>query len=447
MSSARIQGAPSPREGTSAAVVESSAGAPGTAAVDANARSLAERFVSVRAQTRRLCEPLQIEDFGAQSMPDVSPTKWHLAHTTWFFETFLLEALGEAPHHPAFKVLFNSYYNGVGEQFPRPRRGLLTRPTVAEVWAYREAVEARVLTRLEAGDLDDHALALLELGLHHEQQHQELMLTDLKHVFFHNPLLPSYRPPRAALAARAPEPRVTERRFVPFDGRVVAIGHDGDGFAFDNELPRHEVICPPFALCSRLTTVAEYRAFIADGGYQNPALWLSEGWSWVKEHAVAQPLYWLDEERGFTLRGARPLHPDAPVCHVSLYEADAFATWAGARLPREHELEVALAERPEVGTFVESGDLHPRPAASDDGIAQLFGDAWEWTASPYAAYPGFRPPPGAIGEYNGKFMCNQHVLRGGSCLTPRDHVRASYRNFFPAATRWQVSGIRLARDL
>lgn len=406
--------------------------------------SLRTRFRDVRGFTRRLCAPLETEDLVAQSMPDVSPTKWHLAHTAWFFETFLLEPTGWEPVHPAYKVLFNSYYNGVGEQFARARRGLLTRPTVDEIWAYRGAVDGAVLELLDSDRVTPGQLAIVELGLQHEQQHQELMFTDIKHVLFQNPLLPAYAGAEAPSAVQG-----TPHRFVAYDGGRTPVGHRGSGFCFDNELPRHDVLASPFALGSRLVTTNEYRAFIADGGYRRPELWLSEGWAWVNENDISTPLYWLDDEQIFTLHGARAQLPDEPVIHVSLYEADAYATWAQARLPREHELEIALCAvaDPSKGHFAESGVLHARPAKGGEGPAQLFGDAWEWTQSSYSPYPGYRAPDGAIGEYNGKFMCNQHVLRGGSCVTPKSHIRASYRNFFPASARWQVTGIRLARDL
>jgi ergothioneine biosynthesis protein EgtB len=399
---------------------------------------LAALYTRVRGATDALTEPLAVEDFVVQSMPDASPAKWHLGHTTWFFETFVLEPAGRPPVDPRFAVLFNSYYNSVGEQHPRDRRGLVTRPTVGQVLDYRRAVDEAVLALVAAGDAP---LDVVEIGLHHEEQHQELLLTDVKHLFFTNPLRPGYRE-RAPVAADAPP-----LAFHPFAGGLVEIGAGADGFAFDNERPRHRVWLEPFALASRLVTNAEYRAFVDDGGYDRPELWLSDGWRARTAAAWRAPLYWERDDRGwheFTLAGTRPLDPHAPVCHVSYYEADAYAHWAGARLPREAEWELAAAAAPTDGNFVDDKLLHPAPARAG-GIAQLYGDAWEWTQSPYAPYPGFAPWTGSLGEYNGKFMCNQLVLRGGSCATPARHVRASYRNFFPPETRWQFSGIRLAK--
>jgi ergothioneine biosynthesis protein EgtB len=417
--------------------------------MSSKATDWAARYTRVRAATRALARPLGSEDMQLQSMADASPVKWHLAHTTWFFETFFL---GGPPLVPAYVTLFNSYYHGVGAQHPRARRGMLSRPTVEEVWAYRAAIDERVLAAVAAG-LSPEKSAILELGLNHEQQHQELILTDIKHAFAENPLLPRYAPPcsQETLVAAA-EGRAGEHRFRSYPGGRAFVGFAGDGFSFDNEGPRHEVLVRPFALGSRLVTAGEYRAFIADGGYRRPELWLSDGWGWREAQGIEAPLYWLLGDRlagdlVFTLRGVRPLADAEPVVHVSLFEADAYARWAGARLPREEELEIALAAEPALGfssgNFAEAGALHPRPAGEG---SQLWGDAWEWTQSPYVAYPGYVTPAGAIGEYNGKFMCNQHVLRGGSCATPRDHLRASYRNFFPAHARWQFTSIRLARD-
>ena len=388
-----------------------------------------------------------------QSMPDVSPTKWHLAHTTWFFETFVLSELrGHSLHDPRYGYLFNSYYNGVGEQFSRPRRGLLSRPTVAEVLGYRKRVDETLQAALDRG-LPEELLERIELGINHEQQHQELLLTDIKHVLAQNPLHPSFGAERRPKAGEA-EPL----GFHEFDGGLLPFGHDegaandGDGFCFDNERPRHRAWLEPFALADRLVTVGEFREFQSDGGYERAELWLDEGWAWRCENDVQAPLY-QDEVDGvphaFTLGGRRPLGDSEPVTHVSLFEADAFARWAGGRLPSERELEHALAKQQTRGNFLELEELHPRPAPSEPSEAprQLYGDAWEWTASSYAAYPGYRPLEGALGEYNGKFMCNQYVLRGGSCATPRGHVRPTYRNFFPASSRWQFTGIRVARDL
>jgi ergothioneine biosynthesis protein EgtB len=412
------------------------------------AQDLAARFGAVRAATERLAEPLSPEDTTAQSMPDASPVKWHLAHTSWFFETFLLESVpGQRPFDPAYRVLFNSYYHSVGEQHFRPERGLVTRPGLAEVRAYRAHVDGACLALLARGALSAAQCAVLELGLQHEQQHQELILTDLKHLLARNPLHPTYRPrppeapprPAPALAWHAQPPGLRE------------IGYAGAGFAFDNEGPRHRVFVHGFALASRLVTNAEYLAFMADRGYARPELWLSDGWAAVCANGWRAPLYWLERDgawQHYTLAGLREIAPDEPVAHVSAYEADAYARWAGARLPTEAEWEVVASGAEIAGNFVESGRLHPAPLAGApaDGPAQLFGDVWEWTSSAYAPYPGYRPPAGALGEYNGKFMANQLVLRGGSCATPLSHLRASYRNFFHPDARWQWSGIRLARD-
>jgi ergothioneine biosynthesis protein EgtB len=401
--------------------------------------TLLERFEQVRRHSLQLAEPLSDEDCCAQSMPDASPIKWHLAHTTWFFETFVLEPRERAfaPFHPAFRVLFNSYYNGVGARHPRAQRGLLTRPALELVRAYRSDVERRMAQLLRTQAADPELAALVELGLQHEQQHQELMLTDVKHLLAQNPLFPAY------CAQPAPAPwRAPALSWVGFDGGLVEIGHDGNGFCFDNELPRHRVWLEPFALATRLVTNDEYREFIEAGGYRDPALWLAEGWDRVLAGELAQPLYWVRNGEGwmeFTLHGLQALDPARPVTHLSLYEADAYARWRGARLPLEAEWELAArAAAPECGW------LHPA-AATGPGLTQLFGACWQWTASSYAPYPGYAPASGAIGEYNGKFMVNQYVLRGSSCATPRGHARASYRNFFPTMARWQFSGIRLAR--
>ena len=411
---------------------------------------LRARYQAVRGATRALCEPLSPEDCAAQSMPDASPAKWHLAHTTWFFETFVLERAqpGYRPFHAAFRVLFNSYYNSVGEQHPRPRRGLLTRPALDEVQAYRDHVDEHVAKLFENQAVDPELVARIVLGLAHEEQHQELILTDVKHLFSCNPLDPAYRrTPEAPRAALAP------LEWRGFDEGVRWIGDGGPGFAFDNEGPRHRRFVERFEIASRPVTNGEFAAFVEDGGYARPELWLADGWAAVQERGWRAPLYWRRVAGGFrtlTLGGVRPLREDEPVCHVSFYEAEAYARWAGARLPGEAEWEVAAQALPVAGNFVESGLLHPAPAGAAQrpggAPAQLFGDVWEWTASGYAPYPGFRPPPGALGEYNGKFMSNQLVLRGGSCVTPRSHVRATYRNFFHPHQRWQFSGIRLARD-
>ena len=412
--------------------------------------ALSARYDAVRDHTISLSRPLSDEDCGAQSMPDASPVKWHLAHTSWFFETFILERLdpGFKPFHPWFRVLFNSYYNGVGEKHPRPMRGLLTRPSLAEVIDYRRSVDARMKTLMaRMTDVDDRsgAAMLIELGLQHEQQHQELILTDVKHLLSLNPMKPAYADPSAFEHLLAP----AALSWHDFDAGLVEIGHAGNGFCFDNELPRHRQYVEAFSLASRLVTNGEYLAFVEDGGYDDPALWLSEGWDWIRSNRLSSPLYWEAvpgaDSPGwteFTLHGVQPLDPHAPVTHLSYFEADAYARWAGARLPTEAEWERAAAGAADVV----SSSLHPR-AASVAGLQQLFGAAWQWTSSGYAAYPGYAPAEGAIGEYNGKFMANQYVLRGSSCITPAGHARAGYRNFFPATARWQFSGIRLAKLL
>ena len=428
------------------------------------AAPLALRYADVRAQTVALAAPLSEADCQVQSMADASPTKWHLAHVTWFFETFVLERFerGFKPHHPAFRVLFNSYYQGVGEMHPRPQRGLVTRPTLAEVLAYRRAIDERVLTLLQS-ELPDTSPALaelVELGLQHEQQHQELLLTDLLHLFSCNPLAPVYRPqwPLAAVSPVALD-------WVALPGGLVETGHDGAAFSFDNEGPRHTSFVQPCALANRLTTHGEWADFVADGGYRNPRWWLAAGWDWVQAQRIEAPLYWRRGADGdgsnwqvFTLHGLVPLSRHTPVVHISLYEADAYARWAAAqwglplRLPTETEWEHAAAPIAEAGiaagNFVDSQALHPVPLArAQPGLLQMFGDVWEWTRSSYLPYPGFCAWEGAVGEYNGKFMVNQTVLRGGSCATPRSHIRASYRNFFAAEARWQFNGLRLAQDL
>ncbi|HEX9737080.1 MAG TPA: ergothioneine biosynthesis protein EgtB [Thermoanaerobaculia bacterium] len=433
---------------------------PASATVDAVSPATAlDRYREVRAWTDALCEPLATEDYVIQSMPDASPTKWHLAHTAWFFETFLL-----APHldgyrtpDARFNYLFNSYYNTVGEQYSRPERGLISRPTVAEVRSYRRHVDEHAAELLEGAgeDLLAELLPLVEVGLNHEQQHQELMLTDLKHMFSKNPLLPVYRPARAAASEALPALVWHE-----YPEGLRRIGHDGaEDFAFDNEGPRHRVFVDAFRIASRLVACGEYLEFMADGGYERPDLWLSDGWSAVRAQGWKAPLYWSREGgvwRHFTLGGLRDVEPAEPVCHVSLYEADAYARWAGARLPSEAEWEVAAddvlgaaAARGDAApdaNLAEDGHYHPRPLAAASRHGQFLGDVWEWTRSAYSPYPGYRPPPGALGEYNAKFMSSQVVLRGGSCATPRSHVRTTYRNFFPPSTRWQFMGLRLAQD-
>jgi ergothioneine biosynthesis protein EgtB len=395
---------------------------------------LAALYPRIRRATEALCAPLAVEDYVLQSMPDASPAKWHLAHTSWFFETFLLGTrAGYRPVDARYAELFNSYYNSVGEQHPRDRRGL-SRPTVEEVYAYRRAVDERVAELLPS--LPAALLAVVEVGLHHEEQHQELILTDVKHLLAQNPLQPVYRaaPPRPS---RPPAPLAFRR----FEGGLVEIGAGGDRFAFDNERPRHRAWLEPFELADRLVTVGEYRAFIDDRGYRRPELWLSDGWAARTAGGWRAPLYWNGDGTLFTLAGARPLDPHEPVCHLSFYEADAYARWAGARLPTEEEWEHAAPKAPPPdANLLESFHFHPVAGAD-----QTWGDTWEWTQSPYVAYPGYTPFEGALGEYNGKFMCNQLVLRGGSCATPSRHLRASYRNFFPPSARWQFTGVRLAR--
>jgi len=410
---------------------------------------LAGRYRAVRGVTEELCRPLATEDYVVQSMPDASPAKWHLAHTTWFFETFVLAAgvPSYRPFHPAYNYLFNSYYNAVGERWQRSARGTLSRPTVAEVHAYRRAIDGGVLEWL-AGASGDELSSLgpvLELGLHHEQQHQELLLTDIKHAFASNPLRPAYRE-----AAPRPATMAQNLRWKRHHAGIHTLGHDGKGFAYDNETPRHRVFIEAFDFASRLVTTGEYLAFLEDGGYRRPELWLSDGWAARCTHDWQAPLYWEQRDGTWwlmTLHGMRELTQHEPVCHVSYYEADALARWSNARLPTEAEWEVAAEGCHVEGNLLDSGHLHPVPLGIAPPLAQMFGDVWEWTASPYVAYPGYRPPAGALGEYNGKFMCNQMVLRGGSCATPASHIRASYRNFFPPEARWQFSGIRLARDV
>jgi ergothioneine biosynthesis protein EgtB len=411
---------------------------------------LFEQYQTVRRWTEQICEPLATEDYVVQSMPDASPVKWHLAHTSWFWETFLLlpHLPGYESFHPQFGVLFNSYYNAVGPRWPRDLRGHLSRPTVAEVYAYRAHVDRAMARLLERGPNGSPAdfLPTLVLGLNHEQQHQELILTDVKHVLARNSLHPVYR---AALPSEGACP-ATE--WLTFPAGLATIGHEGGAFAFDNESPRHRLYLQPFRLGSRLVTCGEYLVFLHEGGYERPQWWLSDGWSARQTQAWTCPLYW--ERQGeewliMTLGGLRPLDPAEPVCHVSFYEADAYARWAGARLPTEAEWETAASSAATAGHFLESEHFHPAAGVAPDDcgpLFQLYGDVWQWTASPYVGYPGYTPPAGALGEYNGKFMCNQLVLRGASCVTPRTHARRSYRNFFPPDARWQFTGIRLAQD-
>lgn len=446
--------------------------------------SLLDHYRSIRRFSETLCAPLETEDYGIQSMADVSPPKWHLGHVSWFFETFLLRPHlpGYELFHPKFGYIFNSYYEAVGARHPRPQRGLLSRPTVAEVYGYRAHVDAAMEKLIGLKGEVEEIAALIVLGLHHEQQHQELLVTDIKHILAINPLRPAYREDlQHPLGASIPRPTALE--FVPFTGGVIEIGRDVSGlearfeaFAFDNEGPRHRVFVEGFAIAHRPVTNGEYLEFIEAGGYGQPQHWLSEGWGIILKHQWQAPLYWEKIDGVWavmTLGGLQPLNLAEPVCHVSLYEADAYASWAGKRLPTEAEWElVAQAQldhwqqqgQPMQGNFVEGNPaaqckaerLHPSPCFPVESppmthdpfpITQLFGDVWEWTQSAYLPYPGFKIAEGAIGEYNGKFMCGQRVLRGGSCATPISHIRATYRNFFPPASRWQFSGIRLAQSL
>lgn len=438
----------------------------------AKAPMLLARYAQVRPQTEALAGPLSAEDCQAQSMPDASPVKWHLAHVTWFFETFVLERFEPAfkPYDPAFRVLFNSYYNAVGDKHPRPQRGLLTRPALGDVLAWRRNVDERMAELMSGAALRGaHAAelsALIELGLNHEQQHQELILTDIKHLLSTNPLAPVYRP-AWPLAAIAPTPA----RWLAQPGGQVMVGCDAgdaiqDGFSFDNESPRHAQYLSPYALMNRLVTHDEWLAFVQDGGYRDPRWWLSAGWDWVQSQRIEAPLYWQragsmgePDWHSFTLHGLVPIDPHTPITHISYFEADAYARWlaasdsafSSARLPTEFEWEAAVAPGAALhiarGNFAESRALHPMPLArAGEGLLQALGDVWEWTSSSYQGYPGYQPWAGAVGEYNGKFMVNQYVLRGGSCATPASHIRATYRNFFPTDARWQFSGLRLARD-
>ena len=408
---------------------------------------LADRYCRVRDASPALCRTLEPEDYVVQSMPSVSPMKWHLAHTTWFFEQFVL-----VPHRPGYEVfddnyhyLFNSYYLTKGQIYARAERGLLSRPTVAQIGMYRRYVDQHMLAMLDEG-VDAELYRLIELGTHHEQQHQELMLTDIKHVFSISPLEPALL--QAERRTRT-EP-LPALQFLTMAGGLKEIGADGESFCFDNETPRHQVFTEDFGIADRLVSNREFRAFIDAGGYTESSLWLSDGWAWVQTNAVDRPLYWsADLDTEFTLSGRQAIDPDAPVCHVSFYEADAYARWAGHRLPTEAEWEIVAERAPRDGNFVDNGLLHPQPLDRSTELEpdQLFGDVWEWTSTPYSPYPGFTPLAGSAGEYNGKFMCNQVVCRGGSCATPADHIRPAYRNFFYPHERWQFFGIRLARDI
>lgn len=412
--------------------------------------NLTDYFARVRNQSAALCEPLEIEDFGIQSMPDASPAKWHLAHTSWFFETMLLKPFlaDYAPFNDAFAHLFNSYYESFGTFHARPERGLLSRPTVKEVFAYRKHVDGAMAALLAQDDHDsrDDIGMRTVLGLNHEQQHQELMLTDIKHAFYKNPLRPAYRDAEAP----APEASAPTPGWLPFDGGLIEIGHDGTAFAYDNECPRHKVYLAPYALADGPVTNAEFMEFIEAGGYRDADLWLSDAWATIKSEGWCAPLYWEQHTDGgwrrHTLAGMQPVDPVAPVSHVSFYEAAAFARWRGKRLPTEAEWEHAASQFAPEGHFADSGLFDPCPPQKSTESHQFFGDVWEWTASPYCEYPGYQRLSGPLGEYNGKFMSSQMVLRGGSCVTPADHIRPSYRNFFYPQTRWQFSGFRLAED-
>jgi ergothioneine biosynthesis protein EgtB len=429
---------------------------------------LLARFHQIRDFTNSLCAGLEPEDCVVQSMPDVSPTKWHLAHTTWFFETFILKKFraGYRPEIPQYAYLFNSYYNAAGDMHRRDLRGLISRPTVREAQRYRASVDSHVDNLLSSAEekLLDEIEPILVLGIHHEQQHQELLVTDIKHVFAQNPLYPVFRerrtrPVRARRDSGAPEtsmdgfPRPRDPlNFLDFEETLATIGHDGRGFSYDNEGPQHRALVPAFSLASRPVTNGEYMAFIEDNAYKRPEFWLSLGWMTVNEQYWQAPLYWTKRDGAwwsFTLSGFRPVDESEPVTHVSYFEADAYANWAGARLPTEFEWERAALDCPIEGNFVEDETFHPRAlstSGNDRRLHQMFGNVWEWTRSAYSPYPGYRPVPGALGEYNGKFMCNQYVLRGGSCATSRSHIRRTYRNFFQPEKRWQFTGIRLARD-
>jgi ergothioneine biosynthesis protein EgtB len=408
---------------------------------------LRDRYRAVRRQTESLCAPLAVDDYQIQSAPEVSPPKWHLAHTTWFFETFLLRYFRPAyrPFHPRYDYLFNSYYETVGAFHPRVRRGLLSRPTVEEVFRYRAHVDQEMAGLIEGATEAEHAELgfRVTLGLNHEQQHQELLLMDVKHNLAANPLRPAYH---SASEPEGPR-RAPALDWLERPGGLAEVGHDGSGFAFDNETPQHRVLLRPHRLASRPVTNAEYLEFVEAGGYRDARLWLADGWHACRERGWEAPLYWEKGEGRWwqmTLAGLRPLAGHEPVCHVSFYEADAFARWRGRRLPSEQEWESACSGRPVRGNFVESGRLHPAEEADGDG--QWFGDVWEWTGSPYVPYPKYRPLPGSLGEYNGKFMINQLVLRGGCCVTPQSHMRVTYRNFFYPHDRWPFTGIRLAED-
>jgi ergothioneine biosynthesis protein EgtB len=420
---------------------------------------LLDRFHQIRKFTNALCVGLEPEDCVVQSMPDVSPTKWHLAHTTWFFETFILKKFvpGYRAEIPDYAYLFNSYYNAAGDMHRRDLRGLISRPTVSQAQRYRASIDSHIDDLLSDADekLLDELEPLLILGFHHEQQHQELLITDIKHVFAQNPLYPVFRTPKTGGRSSAtPGSQSSPLQFIDFEESVTAIGHDGDGFAYDNEGPRHRALVPAFSLATRPVTNGEFIAFIEDNGYSRSEFWLSLGWMTVNEQHWNAPLYWTKRDGAwwnFTLSGFRPVDQSEPVTHISYFEADAYANWAGARLPTEFEWERAALSSPVEGNFVDTELFHPSAVSAEKPeqhrhLIQMFGDVWEWTRSAYSPYPGYRAGSGALGEYNGKFMCNQYVLRGGSCATSRTHIRRTYRNFFQPEKRWQFTGIRLARD-
>jgi len=426
---------------------------PQPVSADPPTRSAIEaRLFDTRRLSLELAEPLSPEDMTVQAMDDASPTKWHLAHVTWFFETFILSKHlpGYQPFDDTFNYCFNSYYESQGPRQPRPKRGLLTRPSSERVLAYRAHVDAGLAKLFAKGISPSSQIArLVEVGINHEQQHQELLLTDILALFAANPLYPAYRQKPSAAASAAAEPV----RWLEFPGGIVKIGHDGKGFAWDNELPQHEALIHPFALADRLVSNGEWLKFIADGGYRTASLWLADGWALLNREGWQAPLYWQERDGrwlAMSLHGLNPIEPAAPVAHVSYYEADAYARWAGKRLPSEFEWELAAQTLPLVGNTLASKALRPLPAdgpAGEGTPRQMFGDVWEWTQSAYLPYPGYRPPAGALGEYNGKFMVSQQVLRGGSCATPAGHTRASYRNFFYPHQRWQFMGLRLASEI
>lgn len=428
--------------------------------VPTNGTNLLDSYLSIRRRSEEICDPLALEDYGVQPMPDASPPKWHLAHTTWFFETFILKAFDSnyIPFHPKFAYLFNSYYEHVGNRHPRPERGHLSRPTVSQVMEYRQYVD-KGIRKIVGNEAATEIVNRIVLGNHHEQQHQELLFTDLKFNLGKNPLFPAYRELNEKSVTSNRISEIDPLRFVNFEGGKISIGtSEPDAFCFDNETPRHHVWLEPFAFANRLVTNGEYLEFLEDGGYENPTLWLSDGWQERQTRGWQAPEYWLqDDTEGwceYSLSGLSPLDPLTPVTHVSFYEADAFARWSQRRLPTEFEWEtVARAETSQSAddyqgfNLADKGIYHPQPCDSNREVRQLLGDCWEWTSSAYSPYPGYRPLNGALGEYNGKFMANQFVLRGGSCVTPTDHVRVTYRNFFYPKDRWQFSGIRLANDL